>query len=63
MMEEVKIVYYDPAGGETTTLVAGNTKEELNKNIEQEIRDNGWNRAHVEIVAEKDTSSGKWYWR
>lgn len=62
-MEEVKIVYYDPAGGETMTLVTGDTKEELNKNIEQEIKSHGWNRAYVEIVAEKDTDSGKWYWR
>lgn len=62
-MKKVKIVYYDPAGGETMTLVGGNTNEELNKNIEQEIRRNGWNRNKVDIVAEKDTSNGKWYWR
>ena len=62
-MEEIKMVYYDPAGGETMIFVTGDTKEELNKNIEQEIKNHGWNRAYVEIVAEKDTSNGKWHWR
>lgn len=63
MMEEVKMVYYNPAGGETLVFVTGSTKEKLNKNIEQEIKSRGWNRAYVEIVAEKDAGNGKWYWR
>lgn len=61
-MKEVKIVYYDPAGGEALTWAHGETDEELNEYIDCLCKNNNWNKKYVEIIAERE-EDGRWCYR